>query len=332
MYPRMIGSAENIASLQPSRLEIKRLVWAFALSLAIHAFVWGGYEGGKALGIWDRLRMPAWIKALTQLTKPPRQQLKPLVAESEPPLMFVEVNPAVSTAEAPKKAPYYSDKNSRAANSDADADTDAPKISGSQEHVAKTDDVKRNDPNRLQPYRPPEPEEASKPKSAMTMGDLALGKPDTTTRQDNGQADGQRPRTVQEALTRQQLSKIPGQKMRQEGGVKRRMDIEALDARATPFGAYDAALIEAVSKRWYDLLDSRNYSGEGSGKVVLKFHLKQDGTITDMEVVESTVDTILSYLCQQAVRDPAPFERWPGDMRRMIGADYREIKFAFFYN
>ena len=108
--------------------------------------------------------------------------------------------------------------------------------------------------------------------------------------------------------------------------------VPSLDAKATPFGAYDAAFIEAVSQRWYDLLDSRNYAGEGIGKVVLRFHLRYDGTVSDMQVLGTSVDPILTYLCQQAVHDPAPYERWPSDMRRMVGADYREITFTFYYN
>ena len=29
--------------------------------------------------------------------------------------------------------------------------------------------------------------------------------------------------------------------------------------------------------------------------------------------------------------DPAPFDRWPREMRQMIGKDYRDIQFAFYY-
>jgi hypothetical protein len=329
----MIARGANVDSLQPDRLEVKRLAWAFAISIALHLFTWGGYEGGKALGIWDRLRLPDWFKKITQIAKPPEQELAKLMANREPPLMFVEVNPSVSTAEPPKDTPYYSDKNSQAANVKSDTETGVPKISGSQEHVPKTEDVPRPDPNQLHPFKPPEPaKEEAKPKPTVSMGDLTLAKPDTIERKDPGTAERPKPRTIQEALSRQQLSRIPGQQMKQEGGVHRLALVPSLDAKATPFGAYDAAFIEAVSQRWYDLLDTRNYAGEGRGRVVLKFRLRYDGKITDIKVVESTVDTILTYLCQQAVHDPSPYEPWPGDMRRMVGADFREITFTFYYN
>ena len=119
--------------------------------------------------------------------------------------------------------------------------------------------------------------------------------------------------------------------MRQEGGVKRRGE-SSLDVTATGFGAYDAAVIAAVQNRWYDLLDSRNYSGDRTGKVTLRFHLNSDGTISEMGFVENSVDLALGLLCQSAIKDPAPFAPWPSDMKQKIGAPYREVTFTFFYN
>jgi hypothetical protein len=47
--------------------------------------------------------------------------------------------------------------------------------------------------------------------------------------------------------------------------------------------------------------------------------------------MENTVGEVLSLICQKAVLDPAPFERWSSDMRRMFG-ETRKIQFAFYYN
>ena len=119
--------------------------------------------------------------------------------------------------------------------------------------------------------------------------------------------------------------------MKQEGGVRREALVPSLDVKATPFGAYDAAFIQAVTQRWYDLLDSRQFARDRSGKVVLRFHLNYDGRVTDMEVMENTVGDLLGYVCQKAVMDPAPFAEWPWDMRAMVGQNYREITFTFYY-
>jgi hypothetical protein len=118
--------------------------------------------------------------------------------------------------------------------------------------------------------------------------------------------------------------------MKQEGGVQRRHEMASLDTKATPFGAYDAALVEAISQRWFTLLDQRDYASDSRGKVVLQFHLHYDGRITDMNVSENTAGEVLGFLCQKAVLDPAPFAAWPSDMRRTLG-NVRSIQFTFYY-
>ena len=68
--------------------------------------------------------------------------------------MFVNVSPAQATAEPPKDAKFYSDKNSRAANPDADKITDIPKIDGKQTEFVKTEDIPRKKFTPLQPSPP----------------------------------------------------------------------------------------------------------------------------------------------------------------------------------
>ena len=160
-----------------------------------------------------------------------------------------------------------------------------------------------------------------------------MAKPSPTPRKEDGDANEAkppRPRTIKEALARQQDSRLPGEKMKQDGGVSRRHELASLDTKATPFGAYDAALVEAISQRWFTLLDERDYASDSRGKVVLQFRLHYDGRITDMNVAENTAGEVLGLICQKAVLDPAPFAAWPSDMRRTLG-DIRNIQFTFYY-
>jgi hypothetical protein len=105
----------------------------------------------------------------------------------------------------------------------------------------------------------------------------------------------------------------------------------SVDAKATPFGAYDAAFLAAVQKRWNDLLDQAQFARDGRGHVVLQFRLHQDGTISDMKMVENTSTEVLGVICVSAVLDPAPYERWPIEMRRLNAGPYRDIRFTFYY-
>ena len=119
--------------------------------------------------------------------------------------------------------------------------------------------------------------------------------------------------------------------MKQEGGVSRRHITPSFDTKATPFGAYDAALVEAISQRWFTLLDQRDYASDSRGKVVLQFRLHHDGRVTDMNMANNTAGEVLGLICQKAVLDPAPFAAWPSDMRRTLG-EIRNIQFTFYYN
>jgi hypothetical protein len=295
---------------------MRRLGLALALSLGLHLIVWGGYEADKKLGLSQRWHWPAWLQHLAIVKVVPQ----PVRQNNEEPLMFMEV--AQPTTEAPKNAKNYSSQNSLAADQ-ANRDLNVPQLNGKQTEVAKTEDVPRPDFNKLQPAPAAPPQELQ---PAVQPGDLTLGKPE-----DSKQQDQPRPRTLKQAHD-QQSHRLPGPLMKQEGGTRRSALVPSFDVKATPFGAYDQALVEAVTQRWYDLLASQQFAMDRTGKVTLRFHLNYDGTITDMSVLQNTVGDLLGYVCQKAISDPSPFARWPTEMRQMIGENYRETTFTFYYN
>jgi outer membrane biosynthesis protein TonB len=335
----MSVAGASLGSLRQERAELSRLAWAFAISMVVHLLIFGGYETGKKLHWWENAHWPAWLSPVKKLAdalkkKDSLQPAQPLQPH-ETPLLFVDVDPANAAPEAPKNATHYSSLNSQAANPDIDKESNLPKITGEQKHVPKTEDVARNKPVPLQPAPPLAPpakeaQEEERPKAAQPPGDLAMAKPDHNPPKDQGEAPHERPRTIREALARQQNNQLVGQKMKQEGGVQRRLDTSLFDTAATPYGAYDRYLIDAISQRWYSLLDERSYSLDNRGKVVLQFVLHPDGRITDMTVSENSAGDVLGYICEKAVLDPAPFPAWPKEMRRMIGEN-RPIQFTFYY-
>jgi hypothetical protein len=40
---------------------------------------------------------------------------------------------------------------------------------------------------------------------------------------------------------------------------------------------------------------------------------------------------LLGHVCENAINDPAPFAKWSDEMRRLVGQNYREITFTFYY-
>jgi len=318
---------------QPDQSGYSRLIWALVISILLHGGGYGIYEGGKKYRLWERVRLPNWIQKLTQALIPPQPKQPP--APREAPLMFVEVNPANAVVEPPKNAQYYAAQSTRASNPDP-ADADVPKISGKQEQVTRTEDTQLSKAQLLQPA-PPQPkpaEEEAKPKPTLRPGDLTLARPEDMQRKTEGDAPKPKPKTVAEAKARlgQQRPATTGERSKQDGGVRQRNVVSSLDAVGTLFGAYDSVIFAAIQERWFGLLEERSYASDKTGKVVLEFRLNYDGRVTDMKVLENTVDEILCLLCQKSILDPAPFARWPSDMRRMANADYREVRIVFYYN
>lgn len=321
----MAVARQKPPSLRLGRSEMERLVVALVFSLMLHLVVWGGYEAGKRADLWKKLRWPA----LLAMKQPPKQPV-----EKVNPLIFLDV--AEPSIEPPKQAKYYSDKNSEAANTEADRESDQPKLTGKQPDVAKTEDVPKPvkappTPPATAPQKSAESKAAqSNPANTLMPGDLDKASPaDSPTPEDNP-AKPERPRTLREAMA-QKSSQLPGMQMQQSGGVHKRALKSSLDAMATPFGAYDRAIVEAVSQRWYDLLDSQKFASDRTGKVTVKFNLNADGTVTEVKISGNSVGDLLGYVCQAAIEQAAPFGKWPPDMRRMIGANFREITFTFYY-
>ena len=299
----MAGNRTNPTTLRIGRLEFTRLGWAFALSLVLHLVFWGTYVAGR------NIHWPVWMQRMVQA--PPVQAKQP--PQSRPPLLFVDVTEAQAVPQEPKDANKYSDRNSIAANPDLDKKLNEPKIDGAQENTPKTDDASRKQFDQLMP-------DPVKPKPKVLPGTMTVAKVEL-----NPQPEKKRPRTIREAMLQR------GEKMKQDGGATQRPSA-SLDVKATGFGAYDRAFIDAVQSRWYDLLDNMSYDAFRQGRVVVQFVLNYDGRISEMKVVESTVTETLALLCQKAVLDPAPFDKWPREMRLMVGEDSRRITFTFNYN
>jgi hypothetical protein len=316
---RMAGFGKIFDSLRLSRFECERLALALALSLAVHLLAWGGYEIGREFNFWQRLN---YFHRAAKMIPPPAQ-----IAEE--PVEFVTVDQP--STEAPQNAKYYSDKNSRAANPDANRDTDVPQINGHQTDVPKTEDAPRRQIAKAQPSPPqtqPAENSQQQPSPSIQPGDLTLAKLENLLPQTQNNSQPERPRTIREALAQQ--THFPGVQMKQDGGVHQHAMIPSNDVKLTGFGDYDERFYEAVSQHWWDLIASQNFALDRRGKVVLQFRLNYDGTITEMNVAQNEVGDLLGYVCQKAITDNAPFEHFSTDMRVKLG-DSRDCQFTFYY-
>lgn len=323
------------------------------------------------MGLWQTTAVPAWLSQAvlesmrTSAGENKKNKEPDLAAMHETPLLFVEVDPVQTTVAPPREARFYSSRNSTAANPDPAKETEIPKIDGRQTRVTKTIDMARLEPAPTPPKpeppkplplnpKPLEPTVAEarpevKPQTAVaqeevTPGpkpgdmDIAIAQPKPAGAPPAAQPAAPataspepraRPRTIAAALAQKGI--LIGEKSKQEGGVKRRATMSSLDVKATPFGAYDAAIIAAIQQQWFHLLDQNDYTRGRTGRVVLDFRLMEDGRVTVMQVSDNDVGELLGLVCQRAVLDPAPYAPWPADMKRMLHSNYRDVRFTFYY-
>ena len=294
---------------------------------------------------------------------PKKPELKPQAVQPqrETPTIFISVDPSQAVPVAPKEAKYYSDKNSLASNQRIVKESKDPNLDGKQKHVPQTMDIPRqtSKPEPLQPaqQKPPEPQKPQlvkadkpqpkveelkpQPKGGETSGNLALAKPSEVKEKSAGQSEtkqGQdqaskpaRPKSLAEARAAAKGVMPPSQKMAQEGGVRRSNLASSLDAKASPFGNYDAMVIEAIRQRWYDLLDTCTFSRDRVGYVVVDFRLYSDGSARLIKESDNSVGPVWGGICQNAISSVSPFKAWPEEMLQMVGRNYREVRFTFYY-
>lgn len=311
----MAGSGDyKLGSLRPGRFEGERVVLALAISLLIHTFIWAGYELNR-YEHWT-VRLPF----LAAKHVPP-----PQIQRYEEPLEFVTVE--IPSTVAPEKPKYISNKNSVAADNSQNKNSQTPKLNGKQADVPETEDVPRpsfskstvgSDQRQADNSR-----ENPGPKASESSGDLTLGKP-------QDQQEEPRPRTLKEAYA-QLARRLPSITMKEDGGAERKAQVPEFDVKLTGFGDYDERFKETVEQNWWNLLDSRRFAMDRTGNVVLLFRLNYDGSISQMRFGDNNVGDLLGYVCEKAILDGAPYERWTEDMRLKLG-DYMDVQFTFHYD
>ncbi|HEX3626293.1 MAG TPA: hypothetical protein VH280_12800 [Verrucomicrobiae bacterium] len=313
----MAGSSERVGSLRPGRFEGERVALALAISLMIHTFIWAGYE-------LNRYRH--WVPRLSFMVpkQPPRVQTQ----QSQEPIEFVTVE-TPSTVE-PVNPKYISNKNSVAADDSQKKNSENPKLNGRQIDVPKTTDEIRAALAKAQAAADQrnfsESQDKGESKPAKNAGDMTLGKPDDKTQPEKQP----RPRTLKEAYA-QMARHIPSITMKQDGGAEKKAIVPSFSVKVTGFGDYDERFAETVQQNWWNILDSRQFAMDRTGKVVLFFRLNYDGSISQLRLGENNVGELLGYVCEKAVLDGAPYERWTEDMRLKLG-EYIDVEYTFDYD
>ena len=111
-----------------------------------------------------------------------------------------------------------------------------------------------------------------------------------------------------------------GLMLRNNVGVNRAGAV-AVDARFSNYGDYAQRMMEAIQSSWWDIIERSRFESASRGRVVVRFRLHRDGTVTDAQVLLDEVPRIMSLACKDSVMAPAPFDPWRADMVAMFGEE-----------
>jgi hypothetical protein len=121
---------------------------------------------------------------------------------------------------------------------------------------------------------------------------------------------------------------VYGPLMRSKGSASLRGAL-AIDATFSQFGEYEQQFYAAVQAGWYQEIEFFQPI-DTSARVVVQFRIHADGTVDDVEILNSTAGEIATLICQTALTKRSPFRPWTAEMIKTFGQE-RIMKVSFSY-
>lgn len=232
---------------------------------------------------------------------------------------YLETNEDQATEQAPRKARFESDKNTRAASElRAKGKAPLPTLNGKQTEVLQFQNRKYSPgktaggtpPTTASVAKQPQPkqQEATKAQAASTPlppTPLPILKPEIRPAEITGASQPQ-------PLSHPTLPRPPSPAMqpgyqsethmvRIDGNISNR-GRAATDVVATPLGRYKKLLSNAIGARWYYLIQ-QDMDMYRIGTVAIRFRIEQSGKIEGVKVISNTSNELLAATSIQSITD-----------------------------
>ena len=293
-------------------IELRSAAIAVVVSLGLHGLLF--------LALPDTFhKVVAFVRPVEVLTAPVRID----EARLPPKLRFAETNPAANQA-VPKAAPFTSSRNQTAAQPVPEkkpTHSALPKSAGTSEQIRLAQGKPRSiDQSESAPVAQPSVSMSAPVKAAPPPGPgKSAAKPSPAP----VAANPDRPRASTPSGTY-------GLLLRRPVGVSRAGSV-AIDARFSNYGDYTQRMMEAIQSSWWSIIERSRFEGVSRGRVVVRFRLHRDGTVTDTQILGTEVTRVMSLACKDAVMAPAPYDIWRADMVAMYGeSDTVTINFHYY--
>ncbi len=145
-----------------------------------------------------------------------------------------------------------------------------------------------------------------------------------------GDGNGGRPDAKPMPRTRPRLSPelLHGPLMSSTSSASRRGRL-AIDATFSEFGEYEQQFYAALQTGWYQEIDFFQPI-DTAAQVLVRFTMHADGSIDDVEAVQSTASKVATVICTSAISKRSPFRPWTKEMVEVFGQE-RTLNVVFHY-
>ncbi len=108
-------------------------------------------------------------------------------------------------------------------------------------------------------------------------------------------------------------------------------NLASVDAKFTPFGAYQEMMYEAIASEWDNECAKFSFNLRDAGTAVeIQFSINSQGEIADLQVLNSTATRGATLMCVNAIKVPAPYSAWSKEMVAVLG-NSTEFRITFYY-
>ncbi len=169
-------------------------------------------------------------------------------------------------------------------------------------------------PTQEAPINVYKPEPMTQPTEQTQVGDGAGGQPDA--------------KPMPRARPRLDPNLITGPLMRSVGSASRRGTL-AIDATFSEFGEYQQQFFAALQLGWYQEIEFFQPI-DTAARVVVRFTMKADGSIHDIETLHTSAGEVATFICESAISKRSPFRPWTKEMVEVFGQE-RTLTVSFNY-
>lgn len=129
-------------------------------------------------------------------------------------------------------------------------------------------------------------------------------------------------RTRPKPKPRQRITKPLVGGMRKNQTSTNNVGVSAVDAKFNQFGLYRQKMNEAIGYQWFLLLSNYCPSNEDfSTKVQISYTIDTSGTVTNLQVQDTSASSLLTMLCKDSILSIGSFGPWTDEMIQTLGKE-----------